>query len=136
MRKYLLNYKLVWMMALWMALVSIPPSNAFAFPSESLSTVQSVSLREAQIDKVMSVLSRPEARLHMRLMRINENQVRDSLVKLDDAELAQVAQRADSVKAAGDFGLGLLITLLVIVLLVVLIVDLSNKKIEIKDAKK
>ncbi len=136
MRKYLLNYKLVWMMALWTTFISIPPSNAFAFPSGSLSTVGPVSLREAQIDKVMSVLSRPEAQLHMRLMQIDESQVRDSLTKLDNAELAQVAQRADTVKAGGDGVIGLVIALLVIVLLVMLIVNLSNKKIEIKDEKK
>ncbi len=134
MRKYLLNCKLVWAVALWTAFVSIPPSSVHAFPSESLAILQPVSLREAQIDKVMSVLSRPEARLHMRLMRIDESQVRDSLAKLDDAELAQVAERADSVKAAGG-ALGIVIALLVIVLLVVLIMNISDKKIEIKDDK-
>ena len=134
MRKYLLNNRFVWMMTLWAALICIPPSNAFAFPSQSLSTVQPALLRQAQIDSVMDALSRPEAQLHMRLMHLDENQVRESLTKLDDTELAQVAQRADSVKAAGDAGLGLIIALLVIVLLVVLIVNLSNKKIVVRDA--
>ena len=136
MRKYLLNRKLVLLMSLWMALLGGLPSNAFAFPSESLSTGGASEARQAQIDKVMSALSRPEAQLHLRLMRIDEGQVRTALAKLDEAQLAQVAQKADKVKAAGDGALGLLIALLVVVLLVVLIVNLSNKKIEIKDAKK
>ena len=135
MRKYLLDRKFVWVMALWMALLSVPPSNAFAFPSESLSVSDTAGARQAQIDKVMSVLSRPEAQLHLRLMRINDQQVRAALTKLDDAQLAQVARKADTVKAAGDGTLGVLIALLVIVLLVVLIINLSNKKVEIKDAK-
>lgn len=136
MRKFILDPKLVWTMTLWAALISVRPSAAFAFPTESLQTVQPVSLREAQIDKIMSLLSRPEARLHLGLMRINESQVRDSLTKLDDAELAQVSQRADAVKAAGDGALGIVIAVLVIVLLIVLIMNLSNKKIEIKDDHK
>ena len=135
MRKRLLSKQFVLMVALWTAIISVPPSNVFAFPSESLSMISADGVRDAQINKVMSVLSRPEAQLHLRLMRINDQQVRVALTKLDDAQLTQVAQKADSVKAAGDGALGIVIALLVIALLVVLIVNLSNKRVEIKDAK-
>ena len=134
MRKYLLDRKFVWVMALWMALLSVPPSNAFAFPSESLSVSDTAGARQAQIDKVMSVLSRPEAQLHLRLMRINDQQVRAALTKLDDAQLAQVARKADTVKAGGDI-LGLVIVLLVIAILVILIMKLSDKTVVVKEKR-
>ena len=135
MRKQLLNKRFVWMMALWAAIISVPPSNAFAFPSGSLSVSSAPGVRDAQINKVMSILSRPDAQLHLRLMRIDEKEVRSALAKLDDAQLAQVARKADTVKAAGDGALGVIIALLVITLLVVLIINLSNKRVVIKDAK-
>ena len=135
MRKFLLNREFIFALVFWSFVISMPASDAFAFPSESLSAGYSASARDAQIDKIMNVLSRPEAQLHLRLMRINENQVKDALIKLDDSQLTQVAQKADIVKAGGDGALGLVIAVLVIVLLIVLIVNLSNKKIEVKDAK-
>ena len=135
MRKRLLNCKCVSVLVLWMAILSMAPSNAFAFPSQSLSVLEPASLRDAQINQIMSVLSRPEAQLHLRMMGMNQTQVKDALAKLDDAQLAQVADKANAVKAVGD-GLGIVIVILVIVLLFVVIVKLMDKRIEIKDQKK
>jgi hypothetical protein len=128
MRKHLLNPKLVWTMALLMTVLSVPPQ-AMAFPSQSLA--QTASVRDAQIERVMSVLSRPQAQTHLQLMRIDQSQLRESLTKLDDSELAQVTQRAESIKAAGD-GLGIIVTVLLIVLLVVLIMKINDRRIVVK----
>ena len=135
MRRRLLNRKFVSVLVLWMTILSVAPLNVFAFPSQSLSVSQPASLRDAEISRIMSVLSRPEAEIHLRMMGISQAQVKDALAKLDDAQLAQVADKTNTIKAGGD-GLGIVIALLVIVLIVVLIVKLMNKKIEIKDEKK
>ncbi len=134
MRKFLLNRRLVLAMALWAVFLGVCPTNGFAFPTQSLASLAPSAAREYQINKIMDVLSRPEARLHLQLMKLNEQDVRSSLTKLDDSQLTQVAQRADAVKAAGDGALGVIIALLIITLLVVLILRVSDKKVVVSKA--
>ncbi len=114
-------------LALWTILISIPPSNAFAMPSASVSAFDIASLRQTQVNKIMAELSRPEARAHLMLMGISQNELKDKLTQLDDAQLASVAKKADAVKVAGD-GLGIIITLLVIAILAIIFVRLANNK--------
>ena len=128
MRKFLLNRKLVLTLALWTMLISIPPSNAFAMPSASVTAFDGASLRQAQMNKIMSELSRPEARAHLMLMGISQNELKEKLAQLDDTQLAGVANKADAVKVAGDAGLGIIITLLVIAILAIIFVRLANNK--------
>jgi len=128
MRKFLLNRKLVLTLALWAILISIPPSNAFAMPSASVSSFDLASLRQTQMNKIISELSRPEARAHLMLMGISQNELKEKLSQLDDAQLASVAKKADAVKVAGDAGLGIIITLLVIGILAIIFVRMANNK--------
>jgi len=127
MRKKLLNPKLVLAVAVWSFVISLPPKAVFAMPSDSMA-VSSPTARLAQIDRIMTVLSRPEARTHLFMMGVSQKDLRSRLSNLDDQELATVAGRAETVKVSGD-GLGIVVTILVIVLLVVLIMNLSNRKI-------
>ena len=134
MTRWLLSRKLVGVVAAWALWISVSPGRAFALPSESVSAFQAGSCREAQIEKIMSVLSRPEAQVHLRTAGIDPTGLRGQLAKLDDAQLATVAEKADAVKAGGF--LGLIIALLVIAILVVILIYLLNKDIEIKDKDK
>ena len=134
MRKILLNRKFVTVLVLWMSLISIPPSNAFAMPSDSIAAFTMPSVRESQIENILMVLSRPEARAQLMLMGINQTTLKEKLNQLDDRELNTVSQKVDSVKAGGD-ALGLVIVLLVIAILVVLLLKLSDKTLEVKDKK-
>ncbi len=128
MRKFLLNRKLVLTLALWTTFVSLPPSNALAMPSASVSVFDAASLRQTQMDKIMSELSQPEARVHLMLMGISQNELKEKLAQLDDAQLASVAKKAGAVKVAGNAGLGIIITLLVIAILAIIFVRLANNK--------
>ncbi|MBI3317536.1 MAG: PA2779 family protein, partial [Candidatus Omnitrophica bacterium] len=105
---------------------------AFAMPTESVSVLQTASAREAQIEKIMEVLSHPRAQLHLRMAGISRTELQEGLWKLDDAQLAMVAQKADAVKAGGQL-LGLVIALLVIAILIVVLMMLLRKDIRIKD---
>ena len=137
MRRRLLNPKFVIVMAVWMTALSFPPSGAWAMPSGSvsaLSFVQISQVRQAQIDSILAVLSRPEARAHLALMRIDEARLKDDLSKLSDQDLKAVAQKAEAVKAGGD-ALGLVIVLVVIALLVILIIKLAVKTVVVKDKR-
>ena len=128
MRKFLLNRNLILTLALWAILISIPPSNAFAMPSASVSAFDLASLRQAQMNNIMSQLSRPEARAHMMLMGISQNELKEKLTQLDDSQLASVSNKANAVKVAGDAGLGIIITLLVIAILAIIFVRLANNR--------
>lgn len=130
MRKFLLNRPFVLAMAFLALFVSLPPSKALAMPSASVSTFN-VAARQAQIDQIMSVLSRPEARAHLVLMGIRQEDLKARLSQLDDRQLAMVADKADAVKAGGD-ALGIVVVVLVIAILVVLLMKLSDKTIEVK----
>ena len=132
MRKTLLNVKFVSMLALWMCLISIPPTNAFAMPSDSISAMTMPSARQAQIENIMVVLSGPEVRAHLVLAGIDQKQLKEKLSQLDDQDLASVAQKAKTIKAGGDAGLGIIITLLVIAILVVIFMKLSNKTMVVR----
>ncbi len=134
MRDFLLNRKFVFLLACWATFISVPPSQALAMPSDSVSVFSGAAVRDAQIHKIMGVLSRPEARAHLVMMGIDQKELKSGLSKLDDRQLGLVADKADQVKAAGD-GLAVVIALLVITLLVIVILKLSNKTIEIKDTK-
>jgi hypothetical protein len=130
MRKFLLNHKLVWAVATWAILFGVAPSNGFAMPSSSVSTFSTPSFREMQIDKIVTQMGRPEARAHMMMMGISQNELKDNLVRLDDAQLANVAGKADQIKVAGDAGIGILVTLLIIGILAIIFYRLAkNKKI-------
>ena len=104
-------------------------------PSESVSVmVLDSSGRDSQIEKIMNTFSHPKAQLHLRMAGVNRAQLRESLSKLDNAQLAMVARRADTVKTAGQ--LEILIVLLVIAILVVIFLYAAGKDIEIKDKNK
>ena len=133
MRKQLLNRKFVSVLVLWMAMLGMAPTHAFALPSQSLSALQSDYSRNAQIGQIMSVLSRPEAQLRLQMLGVSQKEMKDMLSKLDDGQLNQVADKAETIEAGGG-AIGLVIGILLIVLLVVVIMSVSNKKIVVKDA--
>ncbi|MBI3333248.1 MAG: PA2779 family protein [Candidatus Omnitrophica bacterium] len=130
----LLNPRLAALMAGWALLMGVSPGRAFAMPTGSLVALQTASDRDARIEKIMGILSRPAAQIHLRAAGISQAQLREGLSKLDDDQLAAVARRAEVVKAGGE--LGIIIALLVVAILVIIVIQLLDKDIEIKDKKK
>jgi hypothetical protein len=120
MKKYMKNLKFVLFLSLCVTFVNVP-LDSLALPSDSVSTLEGSSVREVQIEKIMSVLESPGAQIHLLAMGISKSQLREQLSQLDDAQLALVSQKADQVKAAGDSGVGIVIGVLLIVLLVIVI---------------
>ena len=107
----------------------IRPPAAFALPSESVTTFQPAAERQAQMEKVLSILSRPEARIQMKLAGIPEKELRGRLERMDDSHLTWAAARADQIQAAGV--LGLIIALLVIAILIVILIWLVDKDVDV-----
>src|SRR5574341_1301753 len=115
MKRYIKDLKFVLFLSLCVTFVNVP-LDSLALPSESVSTFEGSSARVAQIEKIMSVLDRPEAQAHLMVMVIIKSQLREQLSQLDDTKLELVSQKADQVKAAGD-SVGLVIGVLLIILL-------------------
>ncbi|MBI4432476.1 MAG: PA2779 family protein [Candidatus Omnitrophica bacterium] len=132
MRKLFLNKPLVLAVAFWSLILGIAPSNSFAMPTDSAAYFSPQTSRQMTIDKIMTVFSRPEARAHLMLMGLNQEELRQKLSGLDDRQLTEVAGQADAARAGGD-GLGVVIAILVIALLVILIVKLADKTVVVKD---
>src|SRR5574341_1711873 len=111
MKRYIKDLKFVLFLSLCVTFVNVP-LDSLALPSESVSTLEGSSARVAQIEKIMSVLERPEAQIHLMAMGISKSQLREQLSQLDDTQLALVSQKADQVKAAGDSGAGIVVGVL------------------------
>ncbi|GEM_PF-1826409 len=130
--QHLRRSSIIGVIAAWALVIGISPGRAFALPTSSVASVQTASVRDVQIEAIVSALSTtPRARMHLRMVGISPAQLREKLARLDDVRLAQVAQKADAVKAGGE--LGLIIGLLVLTILIIVVVMLLDKKIEIKD---
>lgn len=126
MKKIILNRYFVLLISISTFCFNVAPPNAFAMPSESVTTFDREAARQAQIEKIMSVLDRPAVKVHMAVMGLNRGEISQSLSKLDDVQLARVSDKAEQVRVAGDAAIGIVIGLLLIVLLVVVIVKLVD----------
>ncbi len=126
MTQRLLNPRFALILAVWAVLMGVFSGRASAMPRGSLGLSPAVSsTRTAQIERIMTVLSKPEAQVHLRAMGIRLPELRSRLSKLDDAQLARMAQKADTVKAGGQ--LGLLIAALVIAILIVIFIAIVKR---------
>lgn len=130
----LLDRRLAGAMAAWALVLGACPTGAWAFPSASSPVFQGTGEREAMVESILSVLSRPQAQIHLRMAGIRPSELKDQLLQLDDAQLADVAARAETIKAGGD-ALGIVIVLLVIAILFVILIYLLDKDVEIVDDK-
>jgi diacylglycerol kinase len=123
MRKYLLNHELVLFIVICTFFLSIQSSKGLALPSESVSSFECSSVREAQIEKIISALNQPEAQVHLMAMGISKARLREQLSQLDNSQLILVSERADTVKAAGNGAAAAVVIILFVVFVVFIIVN-------------
>lgn len=129
MFKPLLNRPVIVAVAASLLLASIAAPPVYALPTESAAPVSTASVRQAQIDHIMQVLERPAAQWHLRAMGLSPEQVKTRLADLDDAQLNQIADKADAVRGAGDpvliigISLGTVVLVALLVLLIVVLID-------------
>lgn len=120
---------LVSLIAAWALWISVSPGRAWALPSDSVSSFAPASVRAQQIETVLEVLSRPEAQVHLRVAGMTPETLKTQLARLDDAQLAQAAAQAKTVKAGGI--LGVIIALLIIAILVVVLLWMVDKDVDV-----
>ncbi|MGC2184590.1 MAG: PA2779 family protein [Terriglobales bacterium] len=89
-------------------------------------TVQASNLRQQNVEQVRQFFSSEKAEKALRSAHLNPEQVKNAVSTLDDAELAQLAQRTQ--KAQADFAAGtlsdrdLIIILVAVAVLILIIV--------------
>lgn len=134
-RRYLLNRPFMVGMAALTAVLSISPRGAVAMPSESVGVATSApSVREAQVERIMQALTAPRARVHLLAAGITPGELRLQLARLDDDELASVAERTEVIAAGGivELVIGLLVVAILVVILIYLLSD-KEIKVDVKD---
>ena len=112
-------------------LLSAIPSKTLAYVADSGGFTNTRTEDMAKVQRVLEskIVSGKLSKLGLSNMEINSR-----LEKLTDGELHQFASQIDSLYPGGD-GLGVVIAILVIVILVIVILQLTGKKIIIKEAK-
>jgi predicted PurR-regulated permease PerM len=120
MRRYLLNHGFVVFIVICTFFLGIP-QRGVALPSESVSTLDRQATREAQIERIMETLDRPEAKTHLMVMGISKSQLKEQLSQLDDFQLALVSEKADTVSAAGNGAAAAVLIVLFVVVIIFMI---------------
>ncbi|MBI5560680.1 MAG: PA2779 family protein [Deltaproteobacteria bacterium] len=116
--------------------ISAIPARTFAYVAESGSVEQSLKdLRAEDMAKVQRVLESKVVKDKLERLGLTNNEINSKLEKLSDEELHQFASHVTSLYPGGD-GLGLVIGILIIVVLVIIILQLTGKKIIIRDTGK
>lgn len=126
----MLDRKWVSVFAFWILILNIWPVNTLAMPSMSISVLQGGISRDAHMEKILSILGDPLARFHLQRVGIDESDLRMRLESLSDYEIARLADRAETVKAAGSTAV---IVALVVVILILAWLYATNKAIDIRD---
>ena len=108
-------------MAVWACLLGCLPSSSSAMPVESrVSVIQGVNAREADIRTISSVLEKETIRQRLARLGLKEGEIKERLVRLDDAELHSLAMKVERIRAGGDSSLAIGIAILLLIIIAVL----------------
>jgi hypothetical protein len=106
------------------ALVLVMGSGAWAGPAPSREHVETA--REESLRRIHGLLDNQAARTQLEKMGVDRQELESKLDRLDDAELARLADRLESLNVGGD-ALGVVIALLLIAGLVLLIIFMMER---------
>gem|GEM_PF-5168150 len=129
-----LSIKSVYILMLFLIVsVTLFPGNSFALPlSSRVSCDQGNShLRQACIDKILSLYDTRTFSSWMRTRNISREEFGEKLAKLDTVQLQSLSSRADKIYAAGDLG-GVLVLIAIITLVVIAILYFTDYSVRIE----
>ena len=122
--------QIAWCLVFTMLILGIAQGvEAGIVPSE---LINSKVNRTQDIDTIQKVIESKLVQERLEKLGYSSDEVRARLERLDDQQLHRLAQNLDSLKVAGDSGLGIVIALLVIAILVVLLLQLTGHKVIVK----
>ncbi len=119
-----------WYLVFALFLISIvPKAEAGISPSEMVSTVID---RAHDMERVQKAIESKMIRERLGKLGFTEDEIASRLGRLTDQQVHQLALNLDSLKVAGDDGLGVIVLLLVIAILVVILLQVTGHKVIVK----
>jgi hypothetical protein len=129
MRQSLMKY-IACYLAFVMFLIGIAPKvDAGLSPSEVVAIAQPD--RAADLQKIQTVLETKMVGERLKDLGFTENEIRERLRMLSDAQIHNIALDLDQLKVGGN-GLGVVIALLIIAILVVLLIQLTGHRVVVQ----
>jgi len=108
-------------------LFGMAPQTAMAMPVDSQLIVHQSAARGMYIEKVQSFLNKEIVQNRLSKLGMNEQAVSEYIGQLDDARLEQLAKRVDTINAAGDTGVVILLVVLLVMVCVMYFADYRIK---------
>src|SRR3989304_5337499 len=119
--------KVAFVVAFAILMVGSIPAKTMAYVVGA-ETINAPVERAADMEKVQRVLESKVVAKRLTSMGLTNDEARDRLAKLSDAELHQFAKQIDALYPGGG-GLEILIAMLIIVILVLYILKMTDRKI-------
>ncbi len=119
-----------WYLVFALFLISIAPkAEAGISPSEMVSVAID---RAHDMERVQKAIESKMIKERLGKLGFTDDEVASRLGRLSDQQVHQLALNLDSVKVAGDDGLGVIVLLLVIAILVVILLQVTGHKVIVK----
>lgn len=130
-RTWVLDARICWVVLLVFSTLSFFPVNSSASLVESrLSTGETLTQRQVQIDKIRQALETEVVSQRLLDYGLSKEEVAAKLPSLSDDQLHQLAGLSDSMAEGGV--LGVVIGVLLVILLVIVILKITDKRIIVK----
>lgn len=130
-RTWVLDARICWVVLLVFSTLAFFPVNSSASLVESrLSTGETLTQRQVQIDKIRQALETEVVSQRLLDYGLSKEEVAAKLPSLSDEQLHQLAGLSDSMAEGGV--LGVVIGVLLVILLVIVILKITDKRIIVK----
>jgi len=116
MIKFMLKKRLIaYLIIAWAFILGCLPANTLAMPVSSEVLRNEVrSLRQRDINKIYSLLEEKIVQKNLVKMHLNNNELKERIAQLSDAQIHRLANQLDGVKIGGSAGGAILIVVLVV----------------------
>ena len=132
MIKFILKKKLIaYLIIGWAFLLGCLPANTLAMPvSSEVLRNEANSLRQRDINKIYSLLEEKNVQKNLVKMRLNNNELKERIAKLSDAQIHRLANQLDRVKIGGSAG-GAILIVAIVVGIIALILYFTGRSLRI-----
>ncbi len=132
MIKFILKRRLIaYLIIGWAFLLGCLPANCLAMPvSSEVLRNEAKSLRQRDINKIYSLLEEKVVQKNLVKIHLNNNELKERIAKLSDAQIHRLANRLDGVKIGGSAG-GVILIVAIVVGIIMLILYFTGRSLRI-----
>ncbi|MFH1062464.1 MAG: PA2779 family protein [Candidatus Omnitrophota bacterium] len=103
------------------------PANAIAMPIDSQLVVQSTANQSIYLEKVQNFLNKEIVQQRLAKLGLSKEDAQQYVNQLDEVQLQKLAKKVDTLEAAGDSGVVILLVLLLIAVFILYFADYGLK---------